>query len=224
MGQEEMLAQHLRMAEYADIIIEWRTKISTMSQEPTTGESTGISSKDLSALACSFKGNEAIAKLRAREEDMLATSTSLASRKEMTKDNNALKIAKLVTTGAEVLSMIETQGDRVINKLSVTQLHALHIRADPHKNATKPSKKDGPSMARELEFVKATLRRHGVANPADVAPVPAIEAPQISQLDINRGSFGSVASSPFFPQMNQGGVGMLAAPNVVLGTAAPVPD
>jgi hypothetical protein len=226
MGKEEMLTQQLRVAEYDAIITELRTPILTTHEELTARENTTITNKGISGIACNFRGAKAIAKLKARIEERLAAKTSLASRKEITKDKNAMKTAMLVTinTGVEVLSIIETQGDRVINKLSVTHLHVLLVRADPHKNATKPSKKDGPSMVLELdEIVKATRRCHDVANP-DAAPLPAIEAPQLLPLDINRGSFGSVASS-FFSANEQGGVGILVAPNVVSNTAAvPVPD
>ena len=90
-------------------------------------------------------------------------------------------------------------------------------------DVTKPNKKNGLALVCELEIVKAALRRHAAANSA-IAPAPAIEAPQISPVEINRGSIGSVASSILISQPIQGEVVMLADPDVGAYIAVPIMD
>ena len=116
---------------------------------------------------------------------ILSMRILIAARDEKKKQKKALDIATAVTQGAKVLQVLELHGEARLQKLTIAEIAALLVHADPQGNNPKPkTKKEGLLRVRALATVLAALERRALAlAAADFPAVPlATPAPAASAM------------------------------------------
>ena len=99
----------------------------------------------------------------------------IAARDEEKKQKKALDI---VTQGAKVLQVLELYGEAQLQKLTIAEIAALLVHADPQGNNPKPkTKKEGLLRVRALATVLAALERRALALAAADFPAVPLAAP-----------------------------------------------
>ncbi len=119
-------------------------------------------------------------RLKDKEDDKKAKETAAASKKEETNDKKAKDTAERVTLGSDLLKKIEQFGAAVINTMSLPQLHALLVNANPLGSIPKPTKKVGIERALQLDTVKDAIMRHDATRAQQHPPHPPPPPPPIA--------------------------------------------
>ena len=183
-----------------------------------------ITSKILFGNKGSATGPESRKMLATKQAETQAEKEEKAARNEERNQAKALKVAREVTKGAELLKALELFGNPKLNSLTLPDLVALLTNADPQGNETKPKNKSEAMLrVRALSSVQGALSRCALAlavgdamvplaeaHPPAYAPAPDLLSPPQSLLrseeDIEglRLSFGSIVSTgvvqlPFAP-------------------------
>ena len=101
----------------------------------------------------------------------------------MIQSKKARDTATLVTLGSDLIKKIEEGGETAIHRMTVHELHALLVNANPLGSVSKPSKKVGIEKALQLDTVKTAILRHAESRPP---PPPRITAPPPPTLDLEQ--------------------------------------
>ena len=101
-----VVMQNIRLVEAAKVIKEWK-KATTMDEDNNNNMNNRITSRNMYGMVGSCSGDEAIARLQAKENDRVAAVAAAAAKKDQAKDKRAKDTTALVTTGSEVLKRLE---------------------------------------------------------------------------------------------------------------------
>jgi hypothetical protein len=217
--QEQLLAHLIRLQESSNFVSEF----AAARAEKPKGDKQRITAKTLFGNKGSATGPESRALLATRHAETHAEKEEKAARNEDRNQAKALKIAREVTRGAEVLKALEHYGTPKLNALTLPDLLALLTNADPQGTGAKPKNKtEAMQRVRVLSSVQAAISRWDLAvaegvsgvDPTTLAPAPphapAEFPPQqsflpsvgdIESIRLSLGSFGSsgVLQLPFAP-------------------------
>ena len=92
--------------------------------------------------------------MKTKHDDNQAEKMEKTARDEERKQKKALDVAAAVTHGARVLHALELYGEAQLHKLTIAEIVALLIDADPHGTNPKPkNKKEGLERARALSTI-----------------------------------------------------------------------
>jgi hypothetical protein len=173
---QAVLMQNFRLVEAAKVIGEWK-KASTVEEENPNNMNNRITSRNIFGLVGSATGEQAMAMLKAKEDERVAADAAAAAKKDQAKDKRARDTTALVTIGSKVLKRLEQLGPSELHRLKVEELHALLVNADPQGSVPKPNKKTGQEKASQLPTVQAAFGRYlaaAAASNPQAPPLPPI--------------------------------------------------
>ena len=98
------------------MITEWKKAI-TVEEDNTDNINGRITSRSIFGMADNATGPEAVAMLRAKEDERLAAAIVAAAKKNQAKDKRSKDTTALVTTGSEVLKRLEQLGPNELLRL-----------------------------------------------------------------------------------------------------------
>lgn len=158
---EELVKHNNRLLEYSKIIASEFKKSSRVTEEACTArESARITSRDLFGMAGSVSGKEAMARLKAKDDEKKTAAAAAAAKNDDKKEKKAKETATQVIAGSELLKTIQRVGPNAIPKLSIADLWALLVNADPVGSITKPKTKGAAlEKVQALTTVQSALRR-----------------------------------------------------------------
>jgi hypothetical protein len=172
--QEQLLAHLIRLQESSSIV----TEFAAARAEKPKADKQRITAKDLYGKKGSATGPESRRILAVRHADTQAEKEGKAARNEERYQAKALKVAREVTKGGELLKAIELFGNPKLKSLTLPDLQALLTNADPQGNETKPKNKTEALLrVTALSSVQAALSRRALAVAAGVDQCPLPDAP-----------------------------------------------
>jgi hypothetical protein len=185
---EELVKENNRMREYSKIIADEFKKSSRVAEETIAQETGRITSRDIFGIAGSATGKEAMARLKAKDDEKKAAAAATAAKNDDKKEKKAKETASQVIAGSELLKTIQRVGPNAIPRLSIADLWALLVNADPVGSITKPKTKAvALEKVQALTTVQSALRHFNPPEPQIFAP----PEPRINNISIDRSSFGS---------------------------------
>ena len=137
-----------------------------------------ITANTLFGIKGSATGEESKKLLAAKHEESRAEKEGKAARNEERNQAKALKVAREVTRGAEVMKALELFGTQKLNNLTLPDLPVAPVtNVNPQGNETKPKNKSEAMLrARALSSVHADLSRYDLAIAIGFDPVPLANA------------------------------------------------
>jgi hypothetical protein len=130
---ENIISDHLRLITACQVHATW-ANMPMVVDEVATGRERRITCRNIFGLSGSVSGEEAMARLRAREEENKATDAFAAAKKEAAEAKKAKDTTTRVLLGSEILQKIKQGGPHVLRKLKIDELHALLINEYPQIN------------------------------------------------------------------------------------------
>jgi hypothetical protein len=109
LDMQAMLMQNFRLVEAAKVIGEWK-KSSTVEEENQNNMNNRITSRNIFGLVGSATGEQAMAMIKAKEDERVAGAAAAAAKKDQAKDKRARDTSALVLTGSEILKRLEQLG------------------------------------------------------------------------------------------------------------------
>ena len=190
LSYEELLAAYIRLQDSSSVVAEFVE--ASGEQEPNAPAKERILARNVFNKRGSATGPEARAIAKANHDLKQAEKDQKAARDEEKKQKKALDVAAAVTQGARVLQAIELHGEAQLHRLTIVEIVALLVHADPQGNNPKPkTKRDGLERARALPTVQAALERRVLAVAANVFPGVPLDAPAPAP--------AALPPQPFFP-------------------------
>jgi len=123
---------------------------------------------------------EGARRLKEKDDTKKAKETATASIKELNNNKKVKETAERVTLGSDLLKKIKHLGAVAINTMSITQLHALLVNANPLGSIPKPTKK-----IPQLDTVKDAIMRNDATRTQPQPPHPPPPPPPIDFNDNN---------------------------------------
>ena len=172
--QVHIMTHLIRLQECSDIVAEFAT---TKAEKPKADKQR-ITARDLFGNKGSATGPEARKLLATKHADAQAKEEEKAAKNEERNQAKAIKVAREVTQGAEVLKELELFGNPKLNSLTLTDLVALLTNANPQGNETRPTNKSEAMLrVRALSSVQGALSRCALAIAVDPAPLADAHPP-----------------------------------------------
>jgi hypothetical protein len=175
LSYEELLATHLQLLESSNVLANYAD---ASAEKPKAHEKQRITARVLFRLGGSATGPESKAMAQANHVETQAEKEDNAAKREEKKKKKAAEVASAIIQGEKVLQALELNGEAQLNVLTLADINALLINADPQGTGPKPkTKKEGLLRVRALSTALAALERRALALAARVSPAIPIATP-----------------------------------------------